>query len=144
MQLPCDGDPPNTSSSASAGGRTGVLGEFSVFVGNLDPETALAEMEELLYELFLQVRIRSVPFPDYRSCPKLVSFSDPSPAPSFPLSFITEDGKKIWCVYSEQHSLSQFGQSVLHKEMLCRTQASFLMVLNELVNALAEKFLKDI
>jgi len=63
MQLPCDGDPPNTSNSASVGGRTGVVGEFSVFVGNLDPETALAEMEELLYELFLQVRIRISPVP---------------------------------------------------------------------------------
>lgn len=63
MQLPCDGDPPATSSSASAGGRTGVLGEFSVYVGNLDPETAVADMEELLYELFLQVRIRVSPVP---------------------------------------------------------------------------------
>ena len=34
-----------------------MLGEFSVYVGNLDPETAVADMEELLYELFLQVRI---------------------------------------------------------------------------------------
>ena len=79
MQLPCDGDPPATSSSASAGGRTGVLGEFSVYVGNLDPETAVADMEELLYELFLQVRLESVPFPDYPSCAKLVSYPEPSP-----------------------------------------------------------------
>lgn len=35
--------------------RGGVVGEHSVFVGNLDPETSLADMEELLYELFLQV-----------------------------------------------------------------------------------------
>ena len=54
MQLPSDAEPP---SSSSAGGRAGVLGDFSVFVGNLDPETAVADMEELLYELFLQVLI---------------------------------------------------------------------------------------
>lgn len=52
MQLPSDAEPP---SGSSAGGRAGVLGDFSVFVGNLDPETAVADMEELLYELFLQV-----------------------------------------------------------------------------------------
>ena len=33
----------------------GVDGEYSVYVGNLDPGTALSDMEELLYELFLQV-----------------------------------------------------------------------------------------
>ena len=31
--------------------------EFSVYVGNLDPDTSLQDMEELIYELFLQVRI---------------------------------------------------------------------------------------
>ena len=29
--------------------------EFSVYVGNLDPDTSLYDMEELIYELFLQV-----------------------------------------------------------------------------------------
>ena len=32
-----------------------VDGEFSVYVGNLDPDTSLQDAEELLYELFLQV-----------------------------------------------------------------------------------------
>ena len=39
----------------SSGSRGGVAKEFSVFVGNLDLDTPVAEMEELLYELFLQV-----------------------------------------------------------------------------------------
>ena len=64
------------------------MGEFSVYVGNLDPETAVADMEELLYELFLQVCLDSVPFPDYPSCAKLVSYPEPSPTPpSFPKTF---------------------------------------------------------
>ena len=52
MQLPSDAEP---ASSSGGGGRAGVLGDYSVFVGNLDPETTVADMEELLYELFLQV-----------------------------------------------------------------------------------------
>ena len=32
-----------------------VNAEFSVYVGNLDPDTSVEDMEELLYELFLQV-----------------------------------------------------------------------------------------
>ena len=30
--------------------------EYSIYVGNLDPDTSLSDMEELIYELFLQVR----------------------------------------------------------------------------------------
>ena len=44
------------SSSSSSGGKSGTIPELSVYVGNLDSDTALAKMEELLYELFLQVR----------------------------------------------------------------------------------------
>ena len=32
-----------------------VDAELSVYVGNLDPDTSVEDMEELLYELFLQV-----------------------------------------------------------------------------------------
>ena len=35
--------------------RAGVSAEFSVYVGNLDTETSLSDLEELLFELFLQV-----------------------------------------------------------------------------------------
>ena len=35
--------------------RNGTEPEFSVYVGNLDLRSSLADMEELLYELFLQV-----------------------------------------------------------------------------------------
>ena len=34
---------------------TYVDGEYSVYVGNLDPATSLSDMEDLIYELFLQV-----------------------------------------------------------------------------------------
>ena len=32
-----------------------VEAAYSVYVGNLDPDTSVHDMEELLYELFLQV-----------------------------------------------------------------------------------------
>lgn len=35
--------------------NSGIDGEYSVYVGNLDPATSLSDMEDLLYELFLQV-----------------------------------------------------------------------------------------
>ena len=35
---------------------TYVDGEYSVYVGNLDPATSLSDMEDLIYELFLQVK----------------------------------------------------------------------------------------
>ena len=44
---------PSVQASSSKGG---VNGDFSVYVGNLDSDTSLPDMEELLYELFLQVR----------------------------------------------------------------------------------------
>ena len=34
---------------------TGVDREYSVYVGNLNPSTTLSDMEDLIYELFLQV-----------------------------------------------------------------------------------------
>ena len=37
------------------GSKSGVSAEFSVYVGNLDAETSLSDLEELVYELFLQV-----------------------------------------------------------------------------------------
>ena len=43
----------STCTSRSGGG---VRSEFSVYVGNLDPDTSLQDAEELIYELFLQVR----------------------------------------------------------------------------------------
>lgn len=36
----------------------GVDAEFSIYVGNLDPDTSLSDVEELIYELFLQVSSR--------------------------------------------------------------------------------------
>ena len=34
---------------------TGVDPEYSVYVGNLNPSTTLSDMEDLIFELFLQV-----------------------------------------------------------------------------------------
>ena len=31
--------------------------DFTIFVGNLDPDTSLSDMEEFIYELFLQVSV---------------------------------------------------------------------------------------
>lgn len=36
--------------------------EYSVYVGNLNPCTALSDMEDLIYELFLQVSRRGLHF----------------------------------------------------------------------------------
>ena len=40
---------------ANSSTATGVDPEYSVYVGNLNPTTALSDMEDLIYELFLQV-----------------------------------------------------------------------------------------
>ena len=52
--------PPQEAQQQSRNGGNGsckrVDAEFSVYVGNLDPDTSVEDMEELLYELFLQVR----------------------------------------------------------------------------------------
>ena len=50
--------PPQTQTPMSTRSGGGVHPEFSVYVGNLDPDTSLQDMEELIYELFLQVRIK--------------------------------------------------------------------------------------
>ena len=57
--------PPPAAEARQPQGRNGggnssckplwVDAELSVYVGNLDPDTSVEDMEELLYELFLQV-----------------------------------------------------------------------------------------
>ena len=40
---------------ANSGAASGVDPEYSVYVGNLNPATTLSDVEDLIYELFLQV-----------------------------------------------------------------------------------------
>ena len=40
---------------ANSGTASGVDPEYSVYIGNLNPATTLSDIEDLIYELFLQV-----------------------------------------------------------------------------------------
>ena len=63
MELPTPTPPPPAAEvrQPQGGGNSSckpvwVDAEFSVYVGNLDPDASVEDMEELIYELFLQVR----------------------------------------------------------------------------------------